>query len=520
MPMRRCKWQLFVCLRLTSTVGGWTDVRVQQLLRLADHHHDKVGLFDERGTYNPSQIMDDNNEWAVLAPPLNDIFLSVIIPCYLTIGDLASLSSVSQRYHKVFRLTESTNASLFADILKRDAAHFANGRFKYMDQLPTFGSCITPEEALVEDPSLVASLRSPALRRRRLVLLNTSNTSAQEAGRYTTNRNDAGEHNENDEDDHHLAVISEFRSKRFLRFTRSRDQANHLGKARFLCLNETERNIFCHWINFDGNMIVRNGDCIPPWQTERNNGSRRQGGTCKDDESKSNRRSSIVVTPSIDFPNHVFSHQSYVNHSFALCLEEGGPPFAIYQIRRCHFTRVRLLAGVGPEGLEHCHAIAIVPTKAPGNAAQCPVSIEELHCNMVRSTSIYEFKFFDRQTGAQIPFAETTTTVQGNPTVQDTTQQPNRAPETVFDPKNLAKLYYGSHIPGMDDPVWQLHVPDVANYLVMKSEGSGDDDSPTRNFYRNRIECPCKGPLYFPAAAGQDSWDNGSDDDDSGDDVV
>ena len=653
-----------------------------------------------RSNSNVSSIMNEEQDlecwwWSTLESPLCDIFLSVIVPKFLSIQDLINLSEVSHRYHELFQITRpstqelaqgsttsltkegstaatldgsktktlregsigktSTQAGkvLLASILKRDAVHrhitqHYHDHVQHIDQLPTYGSCRTPEQALLEDPLLVATLRSAALRRRRLINIRVNDriTPTTDVGSSrNNNENDDSNVNNIEEETDYLVngIISKFRAKprrmhqriflqggtdRRRRIEQRHHQQQHSGKTRFICVNETSIPIYCHWINFDGQMLVRDGDCIPPLVQNQSSRLQEEQGTAS-----TTGRTSVLMntTLSNDMASNIFSHESYINHSFALCLEEGGRPFAIYQIRRCYFARIRTernLNGGGDgnnnnnnaplhQAIEHCHAIAIVPNVNPNaqlvvgdgnhlsnNIPSLPghVCVEELHCNMVRGMHrrhiSFDFHFYDRQTGTKLPVeyregdsdsVETPITrrriTENIPTLNNSNKTDS---VPTINPKSLAKLFYGYHIPRSNavhatnantpdsnttdaastnyHPIWQMHITNIANYLVLKSEGiqinveeegeeeegistdnnnvdgngrqrrhhnnsDGDDDLPLpplvpRNLYRDRVECLCRGPLYFPASVGEEIWDDSDgndgneDQDDTGEDAA
>ena len=145
--------------------------------------------------------------------------------------------------------------------------------------------------------------------------------------------------------------------------------------TQFLLLNESDVPIYCHWINFDGEIEVRPGDRVEPRQQPLTRGGYLFEGI---------RDAS---------PPGVFYHTSVVSHSFAICLEAGGPPIACYQQRRSYlpfsFGRTWVIQHVhgvavrrGADGQLEVHELACVDRKllqsAPADA-QTRVSFDHLY---------------------------------------------------------------------------------------------------------------------------------------------
>ena len=140
-------------------------------------------------------------------------------------------------------------------------------------------------------------------------------------------------------------------------------------------MNESEVPIYCHWINFDGEIEVRPGDRVEPRQQPLTRGGYLFEGI---------RDAS---------PPGVFYHTSVVSHSFAICREAGGPPIACYQQRRSYlpfsFGRTWVIQHVhgvavrrGADGQLEVHELACVDRKllqsAPADA-QTRVSFDHLY---------------------------------------------------------------------------------------------------------------------------------------------
>ena len=105
----------------------------------------------------------------------------------------------------------------------------------------------------------------------------------------------------------------------------------------FLLLNESDVPIYCHWINFDGEIEVRPGDRVEPRQQPLTRGGYLFEGI----------RDAA--------PPGVFYHTSVVSHSFAICLEPGGPPIACYQQRRSYLP----FSFGGTWVIKHVHGVAV-----------------------------------------------------------------------------------------------------------------------------------------------------------------
>ncbi|CAB9524253.1 expressed unknown protein [Seminavis robusta] len=271
--------------------------------------------------------MSVGNVWAELPIPLSDIFQQEVAP-YLKVVDFVHLSAVSRRYQILFGATGSQGSTKpLADLLRREADHHppGGGSLYYTNQLPTIGK-LTVEESLQEDPLLVAQLRKGAMRRRKLILLH-----------YPSQRNHDDSDDDSDDDEHQhgldegsqlqlRTVIRSFLPKNYVELNRIRAEFYQrvgsseapCGSTSFVAVNLSGVDIYCHWIDFDGEVTVRDGDRIPPGP----NGNEQQPSFVVNHNS--NQHSN---------PRHVFEHGSYVTHAFALCFQSGGPPFAIYQPR-------------------------------------------------------------------------------------------------------------------------------------------------------------------------------------------
>jgi hypothetical protein len=284
------------------------------------------------------------NEWALLSAPLDDIFLTVVVPFYLTIPDLVRLSTVSRRYRTLFRLSSQANSSL-STMLRRDSVislhegGTGHGSIQFMNHLPTvrgnFSSLsanqVSTTTSIMEDPWLVAELQSATFRRRGLVHLDLEHNTV--------------------EGNQRIFSIFQTRRARFRGnpFGTNLDSRRASGRTRFVCFNESNENIYCHWIDHSGTLTIREGDCRPPRTPTQDPSAVTVLG-----------QGSLSFLEGPDYPPNVFSHSSFLYHSFALCFQEGGPPFAIYQTRR----------GWRVGRYEHCHIISILPGG----------QIEEMHC--------------------------------------------------------------------------------------------------------------------------------------------
>ena len=290
--------------------------------------------------------------WAALSFPLSDIFLHEIAPKFLTIRDFLSLGAVSRRYKDLLGPKTAQGSRILGHIILHSARHYAaSGELLYIEQLPTIGD-FSVEESLAENPILVAQLRQSALRRRSIKTfpMDVENYSEQDWAQQQE-------------------VISQHRAKssneiRTVVRKYRRTIPMRKPNSKFLGVNLSGVNIYIHWIDRHGHIIVRDGDCVPPHR----------------DQNQSQPESFVVPGT----PQNVFDHWSFLYHSFAICFSEGGPPFAIYQQRRGYCSRV----GQG----FHAHAIAILPGGR----------VHELHCD-VQGRPHLVVNFRCRRTGNILP---------------------------------------------------------------------------------------------------------------------
>ncbi|CAB9523091.1 expressed unknown protein [Seminavis robusta] len=443
----------------------------------------------------------NNNVWASLPVPLCDIFVQEIAPQYLTVEDLIRLSGLSRRYRELFRPTNSSSSSgcscssgtkiLQAQLL-RDSSwnstvkNVRTPHYRTIHQLPTIGS-LTPEESIREDPLLVAQLRNAALRRRALVhirLFDTTHQNSDSTTNATTNAADQQEEENNNSIDyyepldvqlHH--ILSQHKAKRDTDIMRIARMYHVPPRANteFLCINRSDRDVWCHFIDHSGRLAIRDGDGISSM-------------TQVTQQQNDDYLSSFVVPPDGRLPQNVFRHISALSHAFGFCWQEGGPPFLIYQQNRSwHRTTTR---GVTMP----IHAIAL----HPGGV------VEELQCG---STFTFDrggwftaglYQFVDRNTGqrfatgaAQQPLQQEEVVVAMNPRRQEQSaeedhpadeqqqaeQQPHavqqqshaeqhaeqqqpttNANEETLPPmeraKELAKTFYGLHVPSIEHECW------------------------------------------------------------------
>jgi hypothetical protein len=126
---------------------------------------------------------------------------------------------------------------------------------------------------------------------------------------------------------------------------------NRWAGSHFLLLNESDVPLYVHWINFDGEIEVRPGDRVEPRPAPFTRGG-------------------YLLGAAYSVPAGVFYHTSLVSHSFAICLEAGGPPIACYQQRRSYlpfsFGRTWVI--------QHVHGVAV------RRGADGQLEVRELAC--------------------------------------------------------------------------------------------------------------------------------------------
>mmetsp|Transcript_3308 Transcript_3308/g.3753 ORF Transcript_3308/g.3753 Transcript_3308/m.3753 type:complete len:427 (-) Transcript_3308:84-1364(-) len=352
--------------------------------------------------------------WSSLPFPLSDLLLQEIAPKYLTVKDLLHLGAVSKKYKDLLGPKTEQGNRILGEILRQQAKkyHLISGELLFAEQLPTIGN-LSVEESLKEDALWVARLQVPALGRRRLLLLPTAETKEQEL--------------------HLRETIAKFSPKPipelravYLKY-RSLNCAS--PNTEFLGVNLTGVDVYCHFIDGQSRwMLVRDGDRVPPAPDQ------------------AARVQSFVVKGEDNLAlSYVFRHSSSISHSFALCFQEGGPPFAIYQQRRGWYH------GMVGDRVRHTHAIAI----HPGG------TIQELYCDSTFSSPrpnsfTAHYHFSDRQTGEQIPLFTNDTLEEGEQEVQIAAQA--ETTEAQLDDNTLAKYlaeaFYGVSIPPLAHECW------------------------------------------------------------------
>lgn len=345
-----------------------------------------------------SSDVSEAGAWDFLSFPLSDIFLNEIVPKFLTLRDFLNLGAVSKRYREVLGPKTVLGNRIVGKITLHSARHYtAGGDLLYTEQLPTIGQS-SVEESLAENAILIAQLRQSALQRRSIITFPASsgeNLSVQ----HRTQR-----------------IISQHRPKSWEDIQTVRSKYRGIvptspPESRFVVVNLSGVNIYIHFIAQDGLVLVRDGDCVPPHR----------------DQNQSQPESFIVR--GTETPHHVFYHHSTLYHSFAICFNEGGPPFAIYQQRR-GYLRSRRNAWL--DGL-HAHAIAVLPG----------ARVQELYCDVMRNiqTRIAAVYFRCRFTGNILPGigVEARNTGRNNP------QDSDSATETT-------KEYYGLGVPSVGNP--------------------------------------------------------------------
>ena len=403
-----------------------------------------------------------------------------LVPHYLTIQDLVRLSAVSRRYREVFDLS-STSANyhplkqILASLLQREAVHTSNdstSRFKISDQLPSIGN-LSVAESLQQDPLTVAKLRKAALKRRKLVRIEErAHTVA--GGNKTTvlditpwpmalntllNRFRPSMISEMIHNLQDLGIGT--------RFTSLQD------KTKFICVNRSGVDLYCHWIEYGGSLRIEAGDYIPSHTTIDGSGAH-----TSDAAPPPPVASFVVEHNSRDNtwsqPPHIFNHSTMSTHAFALCYQQGGPPFAIYQCRRSwHAWR----------GLtKHVHAIVVLPGG----------HIRELHCDASRNgaTNSIRYRIYDRATGNAMSVPEEPVATR---TVRSVPDHPNASGVPTI---ALAEKFYGVDIPDFKSveedeggggglSLWRQGSDEVQNYMGRANQPLNFPMVLSEAFYRN-----------------------------------
>ena len=416
------------------------------------------------------------NVWATLPAPLCDWFL--LVPNYLTLQELVRLSAVSRRYREVFCLANHTDnqqiKKILASLLQREAVHptraVIGGHYvQICDQLPSIGNR-SVAESLQQDPLAVAKLRKAALRRRKLVLI--KDTVKPEMLSTNPTRLDITPWQ--------FSLDTLFRDFHPKLPTEMLHQVEELGidtrftslqdKTKFICSNQSGVDLYCHWIDYGGHLRIQPGDCVPSYTTMDGSPpppSAAAVGTSSPPVSSFHVEH--IQDNTWSQPPHIFIHSTMSSHAFALCYQEGGPPFAIYQCRRT-WHAVRGL-------IKHVHAIAVMPGG----------HIQELHCNTARNDAARSMGYFmyDRATGVATLFPEDReSAVTHNHTPEDATES---------QAATLAEKFYGVDVPDFQedgDEDGGLHVWRQARGAVQRFMGRADEplNFPmvlSEAFYRN-----------------------------------
>ena len=340
---------------------------------------------------------ENENVWASLPVPLCDVYLHSMVAQYLTVPDLLRLSAVSRRYRELFDCSSNASSTsgstctgatskpgrkILAAQLRRDARHKhppeSGSYYTVCDVLPTLGN-LTVDESLEQDPWTVAQLRKAALRRRKLVLIQEKTVRVDEQEEVTSATRDSKQEQLQE-------ILANFRPKAIQDMVGTAERYGLDGhnsplqlQTEFICINQSGQDLFCHWINDDGQILVREGDYLPP-------------------ESSTTPLLPKQVPPSFwvehrdhrtDIPPHIFCHASLTSHSFALCRQPGGTPFAVYQSRRVwHWHKIRGRP-------TQVHAIAVLPGG----------TIQELQCHstiLATRRRVVTYDMYDRSTGARM----------------------------------------------------------------------------------------------------------------------
>ena len=121
-----------------------------------------------------------------------------------------------------------------------------------------------------------------------------------------------------------------------------------LRATRFLLVNETNANVWVHWIDGSGAPLARDGDCVPPVRANQRLGS--FGG---DPYAAPDREFS-----SFHLTNGHFYQRSEVSHAFVVCARENGPPLLVYQQRRAFCPIVVIPTGES-RVITHVHGVRL-----------------------------------------------------------------------------------------------------------------------------------------------------------------
>lgn len=388
--------------------------------------------------HNESRTNDSNNNvWATLPNPIVDIWLFDIVPNYLCPIDLQNLSLVNHRYNELFGYQTNTAKHILIQMIQRDNNDGQQGQFqtlslvKVIDQLPAIGK-LSSEESLQYDPWFISQLIEPAKKRRGLIKLQilplqSQQQQQQQLQQQVSDTNVTYEENLQLELQQIYEQYKPITSQQILKVIQERlpyIQSSRLISTsfrkgtKFLCMNQSGHNIYCHFIDSNGNLTIRDGDCIPPMQTAI---------TATTPENLT-----IDVTTTT-LPPYIFCHQTHVSHSFALCYQEGGPPFAIYQIRQqwklCteRTPNIRFCESV------HIHAISIFPGGI----------VKELNCNFCQiGRHQFQYQFQPQQDDDEIGITDE-----------------NAAYNTVAAPsqetKDMAKVFYCHDILSLESDYWR-----------------------------------------------------------------
>jgi len=353
---------------------------------------------------------------ANLSPPWNDL-LSKEVAKYLTLQDFVRLGAVSKKYRALLGTETKEGNRLLRNILQKSQNHYTEtGELLYTEQLPTLGEW-SEEESLQHNPVLVARLRNSARRRRSLILFPHNDQDSQEIRAQRKQ------------------VVSRYRAVNFGKYYKNVRDAQkqyphlrfHPPWTKFVAVNLSGVNVYIHFIDSNGTIAPRDGDCIQPCANETlasytpphgpNDGSTLYHSI----EMRRDR-------PAAEMPPHVFYHRSMIFHSFALCFEKGGPPFAIYQQRRAHKDL--------SYSLRHIHAISILPGGI----------IRELNCDIAQGRFSDEIMFSCRRRRVNFGGCHKRAAAE------------------------FAKKYYGLDLPSIYHPFWNQRLDRANAYHLLNPD--------------------------------------------------
>jgi len=464
----------------------------------------------------------EENVWETLPVPLIDLFVQEIVNEYLEVEDLVHLSGVSHRYRIIFRckpaLQELLNKPpheqqqqqqqqqqqhgprILASMLRRDAVVSESATFRIREQLPSIGN-LSVEESIEHDPLTVAQMRKAALRRRKLILIESM-----EAETSTGDSTDA--HVPADWKQQLQPILDTFKPTSLNQMVQStRQYLSNVNPTRmplehrteFICINVSGEDLYCHWIDDDGDILPRDGDHLPTAAATRH-------------------PFPLHLQPSFDVehntgtevvgcPPHIFCHATVLSHAFAICRQQGGPPLAIYQSRRVWHWLRGYSAG---SRTHHVHSIVILPG----------IKIQELHCNSTfstlthrppRRTLLCSYSMIDRSSGATIPKGVTEMTSSEKSNNEDGVadafnRDGNEATTSAAKSRRisdlailLAKEFYGDFVPSVQSGSWE-EGPRAVRGLIEVLRGS--------SWAARRVDYspPNDTSLSFPSVLSETIW--------------